>query len=199
MGKKGKGKGKAEASSSTSSKKAPADCIVPDLLYLGPVTATSNAAFLESAGITHILSIGRSAQNTHTSGSRTIEYIKLPLQDTPESDIRQTVTTACKVIGKAKKEGGKVLVHCQAGISRSPAICAAYLMKNEGLSLREALETLVEKRETASPNEGFLKQLGDIEEETTGQRTFEVEEGKGNMKLVNVLKSLKEKEKEKQG
>jgi protein-tyrosine phosphatase len=41
----------------------------------------------------------------------------------------------------------RILVHCQAGCSRSPAVVAGYLMKTEGLSPEEAVRRVAEKRD----------------------------------------------------
>ena len=51
---------------------------------------------------------------------------------------------------------GAVLVYCSAGMSRSQAVAASFLMRIEGLSLHEALSQLPQH---ASPNENFLAQL----------------------------------------
>ncbi|EFJ44677.1 hypothetical protein VOLCADRAFT_82741 [Volvox carteri f. nagariensis] len=53
----------------------------------------------------------------------------------------------------------RVLVHCQAGVSRSPAVVAAWLMRSRGLSADEALRLLGSRRPAVDPNEGFRAQL----------------------------------------
>ena len=59
--------------------------------------------------------------------------------------------------------GGKVLVHCYAGLSRSVTVIVAYLMQNERMLLDEALRFVKHKRPYAQPNPGFLKQLVEFE------------------------------------
>lgn len=64
-----------------------------------------------------------------------------------------------------KQEGGKVLVHCEAGISRSPTICMAYLMKTQRLRLEEAFDAVRQRRAVVSPNFSFMGQLLQFETE----------------------------------
>lgn len=59
--------------------------------------------------------------------------------------------------------GGKILVHCMAGVSRSASIVLAYLVKYQSLTLREAYVVLRKARPIASPNPGFWKQLIEYE------------------------------------
>ncbi|KDN53136.1 hypothetical protein K437DRAFT_289675 [Tilletiaria anomala UBC 951] len=54
---------------------------------------------------------------------------------------------------------GTVLVHCQAGISRSATLVAAYLMWRRGISTSAALELIRARRPQADPNSGFVAQL----------------------------------------
>lgn len=58
---------------------------------------------------------------------------------------------------------GNVLVHCNAGVSRSGAIVVSYVMKNKGLSYDDALAFLREKRKKVTPNTAFEKQLREWE------------------------------------
>ncbi|TPP58912.1 Dual specificity protein phosphatase 10 [Fasciola gigantica] len=64
---------------------------------------------------------------------------------------------------QSRQAGDSVLVHCQAGISRSPALVIAYLMAHSGLSLRDAYRWVKSKRSVISPNFAFLGQLCDFE------------------------------------
>ena len=69
-----------------------------------------------------------------------------------------------------RKSNGKVLVHCQAGISRSATICIAYLMFAKELKLDEAYDFLKAKRSLISPNLNFMRQLSEFETELIHNR-----------------------------
>ncbi|KAK4442403.1 phosphatase II [Podospora aff. communis PSN243] len=164
--------------------KQPASCILPDLLYLGPVSATSNDAFLKRQGITHVLSIGKSPAS-HFEG---ITYERLSLTDEEDSSISVVVDKACDVIEAVATVKGKVLVHCSAAISRSPTIVAAYLMKRQGMTLRDSLTRLVDARGVVSPNPGFLRQLAEMEKEIfQGESTFHPDGVSASTRLATVL------------
>lgn len=58
-----------------------------------------------------------------------------------------------------KNSGGRVLVHCQAGISRSATICLAYLIQSHRVRLDEAFDFVKRRRGVISPNFSFMGQL----------------------------------------
>ncbi|KAG7530702.1 hypothetical protein FFLO_04872 [Filobasidium floriforme] len=59
---------------------------------------------------------------------------------------------------KILRKGG-VLVHCQAGMSRSATIVAAYLMKVLGVGVDEALDMIRNVRPVIEPSQTFREQL----------------------------------------
>ena len=71
--------------------------------------------------------------------------------------------------------GGKTLVHCIAGVSRSVSLCSAYLMTsfksetrtsgNGNMGSEEAVKYIQKRRGCANPNSGFMRQLGLFERE----------------------------------
>jgi protein-tyrosine phosphatase len=63
----------------------------------------------------------------------------------------------------AISNGGKVLVHCAQGRSRSASMVIAYLMKQQHMSFHQALSQVKEARPIISPNEGFMAQLQKFE------------------------------------
>ena len=111
-------------------------------------------------------------------------YLGLPILDTNKFDISQFFEGATRFIDSAinpsdipsdrqrqataeaeATSSGKVVVHCSAGINRSPTIVIAYLLMrkhNRFRSLEEAVRFVRSLREI-SPCDGFLEQLIKLE------------------------------------
>ena len=56
-------------------------------------------------------------------------------------------------------EGGRVLVHCKMGISRSASVSISFLMKEYEWNLETALYKVKTARTIVSPNKSFVKQV----------------------------------------
>jgi protein-tyrosine phosphatase len=72
-------------------------------------------------------------------------------------------------------ESEKVLVHCGAGVSRSPTIVLAYLMVVARMTLREAYD-LVSAQRFVQPNEGFTEKLMHLEMEQFGENSVSLDD-----------------------
>ncbi|MEQ2214378.1 hypothetical protein XENOCAPTIV_004021 [Xenoophorus captivus] len=59
--------------------------------------------------------------------------------------------------------GQGVLVHCQAGVSRSATVVIAYLMKHTLMTMTDAYKYVRSRRPVVSPNLNFMGQLLEFE------------------------------------
>ncbi|PON22615.1 hypothetical protein TGAM01_v208504 [Trichoderma gamsii] len=160
--------GKREKSSSTS-------LVFPPSIFIGPVSAASSLSLLQANSISHVLSVGTSPPSKVPG----VAYHRVSVTDSPSSSIMKISGTTCDIIEAALQSNngtGRILVHCSAGISRSPAVVAAYLMKHHGMSLRTALGQIVRARPQASPNPGFLQELKELELQLRGTLSLEADE-----------------------
>ncbi|OMJ73005.1 hypothetical protein SteCoe_28409 [Stentor coeruleus] len=98
--------------------------------------------------ITHLLSVDGFKDFPPGFATQSHEII-----DDESEDILKYFNTCIDFIGN-----NRTLVFCTAGRSRSATIVAAYLMKNMGLTLQEAIYTIKKVRKVR-PNNGFMKQL----------------------------------------
>ncbi|XP_078269536.1 dual specificity protein phosphatase 5 [Rhinoraja longicauda] len=131
-------------------------------LYLGSAYHASRPDFLDDLHITALLNVSRNCAEYFKSNYL---YKFIPVEDSASADISSHFQEAIDFIDHVRLTGGKVLVHCEAGISRSPTICLAYLMKSKQLRLEEAFDYIKERRNTISPNFGFMNQLLNYETE----------------------------------
>uniref|UniRef100_A0A8R1I6A7 Protein-tyrosine-phosphatase n=2 Tax=Caenorhabditis japonica TaxID=281687 RepID=A0A8R1I6A7_CAEJA len=66
------------------------------------------------------------------------------------------------------ERGGRTLVHCMAGVSRSASLVMIYLVKHEHMTLRQAYHYVKASRPIIRPNVGFWKQMVDYEKRLRG-------------------------------
>ncbi|KTG03309.1 hypothetical protein cypCar_00030853 [Cyprinus carpio] len=66
---------------------------------------------------------------------------------------------------EAHQAGRGLLIHCQAGVSRSATIVIAYLMKHTWMTMTDAYKFVKSRRPIISPNLNFMGQLLEFEED----------------------------------
>lgn len=72
--------------------------------------------------------------------------------------------SAADFIDQGIRSGGRVLVHCGEGISRSATLVLAYLMIKRRMTAQEAVQQ-VSRRRSIFPNIGFLRQLCELNDQ----------------------------------
>jgi len=92
-----------------------------------------------------------------------VEVIKLFLDDTPYAIINVYFDRIADKIAEHVNRGGKCMIHCVLGVSRSTTLLLAYLMKHKSMNLRHAHEYVLARRSCIRPNPGFWRQLVDYE------------------------------------
>ena len=135
-------------------------------LYLGTRVHALSAPTL---GITSVLCVTTSCSFKHD-----IEYVFEPLSDYGDTRLlRQegggSVLDRCfAAIDGARAAGGRILVHCSAGVNRSATVVIAYLMHAGDHSLRTAYAEVARARPQISPHEDYFEQLQAFEQELAG-------------------------------
>lgn len=89
-----------------------------------------------------------------------IEYYHILAFDSCSFNIRKYFSITGTIIASSRCIKKNILVHCAAGISRSPTIVAAYLLEyGYAPSVDVALQQLLSRRKIVHPNAGFIQQL----------------------------------------
>ena len=88
----------------------------------------------------------------------TVKHLWIVVSDHPREDISVFFPSTFTFIDQHIQEGN-VLVHCQAGISRSSSIVIAYLIRKNKINFDASFQIVKDKRPYIFPNKGFIKQL----------------------------------------
>lgn len=130
---------------------------IRERLWLGAVENAYDTKKLQEQGTTHILTIECSPLKDNIKDQFTCLFINA--EDAADEDLLHRFDESFGFIESARQqENGGVLVHCFMGYSRSSTIVLSYLMRKEGLSLKDAMDS-VKKLRNIGPNAGFLHQL----------------------------------------
>lgn len=128
---------------------------VIDRLYLGNREMAKDLRRLKEAGVTHIVNCAEELPNYHP---RDFRYLALKLKD-PDIGLQANLRGISSFIDEGRREGS-VLVHCFAGVSRSPAVVLAYLCHHTGELLPAAAKRLAAAAWT-NPDLLFLWQIAE--------------------------------------
>lgn len=144
-------------------------------ILLGRREDAQDANALHELGVTHVLNATTQLLNYHPT--RFI-YKKIEISDSEETDIAQYFKTASAFIKRAEDMGGRVLVHCIAGVSRSATFVIRHLMAFHNMRLKAAYHHCKKRRFTINPNDRFKVALALSEVEKHGTTTVGRKAGK---------------------
>lgn len=130
--------------------------IVPGV-FLTSYRTSCNLELLRQNGITHVVNASQ-RQDPYPSE---FTYLHLDVEDEEEEDIARYFTKTSRFITNALQKGGRVVVNCMMGISRSATLVLAFLVQKRHFSLSEAMQSVKTIRPVICPNDGFMSQLRD--------------------------------------
>jgi protein-tyrosine phosphatase len=145
-------------------------------LWLGdqPTIQNNYLDLLCKEGVTHILSVIEEKPFFLENSKFITKWINI--DDDELLDIKKYFDECSNFIHSALNNNGKIYVHCRMGMSRSPSIIIAYLMKYNILNTRDfdnVFEYVKNKRSVILINDGFTEQL-----KQHGKELKELEESK---------------------
>ena len=137
-----------------------ANQILPGL-WVGSLAAVRRGDLLVQARISHVitcLSYSEVAER-NVEIPEGIQWTIVPVEDEETDTIFPHIETVVNTIGNVLGAGGRVLLHCMGGISRSPALAAAYVIWRLRLRWVAAVAYVRERRACVEPNGRFLRDL----------------------------------------
>ena len=132
-----------------------------DHLLLGDKRCAGDLATLEAFGVTHVLNVaGRYGSTEAGTALGSGHYLQISADDEEGyAIIERHLAEARSFIRKAREDGGRCLIHCQAGINRSGCLAVAELMLDQRLTVLEAVERGRLARGVILSNHSFQDQL----------------------------------------
>ena len=126
------------------------------LLHLDPSKEWTIITILSSKRLIQLAS-------SMLSGVRVKHHVIWRLDDCPKADLlsEEHLGKICLLLDHSEA----CLIHCAKGVSRSVAVCVAWmLVKHKCTTVEQALQTIRQVRPEANPNLGFLACLRALEQ-----------------------------------
>ncbi|KAK2142965.1 hypothetical protein LSH36_891g01007 [Paralvinella palmiformis] len=140
--------------------------LVLDHLYLGNMADAHDIKLLKRLKITHIVNCAATKDysselkdNPYPEDTGIDDYLEFEALDNEGYPILRHYRDTRLFIDRARRLGGRVLIHCEMGVNRSAALCIAYLMEYQDLTLIQAIRDIKISRPVILLNESFRRQL----------------------------------------
>ncbi|XP_043099454.1 dual specificity protein phosphatase 19b [Puntigrus tetrazona] len=130
--------------------------VIRPFLLLSSQDAAHDIDTLKKLKVTHVLNVAYGVENAFPD---LFTYKTVTVLDLPETDITSYFPECFEFINEASQQGGVVLVHCNAGVSRSASVVIGFLMSQEKMTFDEAFGAVKNTRPYIQPNPGFMSQL----------------------------------------
>ncbi|XP_048765244.2 mucin-17-like isoform X4 [Ostrea edulis] len=130
-------------------------------LYLGSHRDAMSQETIQINDISYILNVSITCPKSPFVQDG--HFHRIPVNDNYSAKLLPFFHQAFQYIDKVREANGCVMIHCLAGISRSPTLAIAYVMKYLHMSSDDAYRYVKDKRPTISPNFNFLGQLLEYE------------------------------------
>ncbi|KAE8721366.1 Dual specificity protein phosphatase PHS1 [Hibiscus syriacus] len=158
--------------------------LITRTLFIGGALAARSAYTLQHFGITHVLCLcSNEIGQADSQYNDLFEYKNFSIYDNVDSNISSIFEEVCDFIDHVEQIGGRVLVHCFEGKSRTATVMIAYLMLRKNLTLLEAWNSLKRAHRRAQPNDGFARILLDLDRKLQGKVSMEWHQRKPMMKV----------------
>ena len=122
-------------------------------IYLGDMTDAVDKQHLFRNGITATLNVA-SIGHHYTHDGILVSHI--PLVDGPGNELWE-LEGAILALQQLRQEGHTVLVHCLAGVSRSPTVIACYMAISLGCTFEEAINFIQKVRSIVDPHKALIE------------------------------------------
>lgn len=140
---------------------------VTDHLYVGPQYREKGLKLLEKEGIHAVVNL-RIEKDDAALGLAPQKYCYLPTID-DEAPSMEHLHEGISFIAREIQAGGKVYIHCGAGVGRAPTMAAAYLIST-GIPLDDALTMIKKVRPFVYIMPVQMKQLRHLESVLNAQK-----------------------------
>lgn len=133
--------------------------VLNDFLYLGSYDASFCCELLKAFGVTHVLNCVPSLEVLFRTSFtyHSVSSVPPPLDE------------CIAFLDRCQQHRQRVLVYCMTGVSRSPTVVVAYLMKRKHWRLVESYKWVKQRRPKVQLVQADFEQLRELEAECFGE------------------------------
>jgi atypical dual specificity phosphatase len=140
---------------------------ITERIYIGGIAEASNEHFIKGNEIGAVLALCEDLPDSHKG----VALVHVPFADTQFATDAEIARAVRALHNMHAKSESRILVHCHAGISRSPTVVAIFLALKNGWSFKRALEYVERGRPVAWPNPSFKRRAPRIIKEMRSGRS----------------------------